>query len=118
MVSVRVPAQTDTISIARAKTLLQKGNETKPADQKLVIMGYFFKDPSPLLLADKKWASINKRMPDSVYLIISGPLKDLFDRKYQGKLLRVTGLIQNAQLPNGKPQFIATTPPTILTPEK
>ncbi len=114
MCNVCVFAQTDTVSIARVKDMLERSDKDA-GKQEFVIKGYFFKDPLPLLMSDKKWARINMPMPDSVYLVIGGPLKDSFHLKYQGLLLRVTGLIEYAQAINGRPQFIVTAPPTILS---
>lgn len=116
------------VSVAQVKQLRQ--NAFIASDslfRPYTLEGYFFKDPLPLLITNPKWARVNTKMPDSVYIVLnSGELKS--DAvKFQGAYIRITGVINspldtltgseffNNRLIRYDVDFNLTVPPELLT---
>jgi hypothetical protein len=60
------------------------------------VTGYFYQDPTPLLIIDPDWAYVNRPMPDSAYIVLNGNEAFLASAgRMQGRLITVRGLVNS-----------------------
>lgn len=90
-VGMSVCAQHDSVSIGQLTLLAQK--DTSIFSKQYVVKGFFYQDPLPIIVTNQKWAKINRRMPDSVYILLEKTSVDslfAFTTKNQGQFISVT----------------------------
>lgn len=90
----------DTLAIEGLKALSQKT---------YIVQGYFVDDPVPMILTDLKWHLINRPMPDTVFLPLTGEGVEMMRKKlseYGGSLIEVKVQINTEKMMNRQYQEI------------